>query len=389
MARAAGSDPVTSRELHSRSRSLVFELAGSSDDAELRDFLRRNPLPGWITLAYEREPDYFLGTTIEGDAHETILARERREGQLVGTYTRSLHQSFLNGRVESLGYLGLLRLAPQHRNRLAHLRDGFEVCRKYLHRDGRAAFYLTSIVESNRTARRVLTAGLPGLPTYRPLDVLSTLVLPCRRARAPGRSSVRIARASRADLGAVAGCLQRNYARYQCSPFWSEQDLRSEERCRNLSLDDFLLALRDDRVVGCAAIWDQRELKQHVVKAYAPRIARWRPAFNAIAPMLGLPRLPAVGEPLRQAYLSHVAVDDDDPAVLVSLVAAALRQGAERGLRLLTLGLSERNPMLPAVKRRFRHLQYRSLLYLVHWADGEDAVRGLDDRAAHVEAATL
>jgi hypothetical protein len=35
------------------------------------------------------------------------------------------------------------------------------------------------------------------------------------------------------------------------------------------------------------------------------------------------------------------------------------------------------------------HIEYRSILYLVHWEDGADAVELLDRRVPHVEVATL
>lgn len=156
----------------------VFEVAGAEHDATLRELLRAQPIPGWVTLSYEREPNYFLAAGIEGDVHDTLLARAASDGRVVGMFAHSEREAFVNGRVVRLGYLGQLRLDPAYRNSIRRLRAGFEACHRLLCDRGRAPLHLTSIIESNARARRLLLAGLPGLPTYRELCRFSTLVLP-------------------------------------------------------------------------------------------------------------------------------------------------------------------------------------------------------------------
>jgi len=368
---------------------LRFDLVTSRNEWEVRRLLRETPVPGWITLTYEREPDYLLGATLEGHVQQTVLARLGEDGTLVGTFGRSERAAFVNGDVRTLGYLGLLRMHERFRGRTRYLREGYEACRRFLHDSSRTPYYVTSIIESNTTARRVLEAGLPGLPTYRPWQGFSTLALPSRSWPARAPAGVAVVQGSADRRAEVAACLQRNYARYSLAPLWSEEDLASPERCRGLRPEDFVLAVRADRVVGCLAVWDQRAFKQHVVRGYSSRVERWRRPINLAARVSLLPRLPDVGRPLDEASLSHAAVDGDDAAILLALVSAALGMARARGLDFVTLGLSERNPMLAAVKARFRHLEYRSMLYLVHWEDGRAAAAALDDRPAHLEAATL
>ena len=368
---------------------LRFELAGAHNEWEVRQLLRETPLPGWISLTYQREPDYLLGTTLEGPLQQTVLARTADDGILVGTFSRSERLAFVNGTPRPLGYLGLLRMHDRFRGRTRYLREGYEACRRFLHDPARTPYYVTSIIEGNATARRVLEAGLPGLPTYRPWQAFSTLALPCGRRPVRMPAGTRIVPGSPELLGDIAACLQRNYARYSLAPCWTADDLASPERCRGLQAQDFHVALRGDRVVGCLALWDQRAFKQHVVHGYAPGVARWRVPINLTARLLSLPHLPEQGAALAEAALAHAASDDDDPAVLLALIAAARADAWRRGLEVVTLGLARRNPMLRSVQAAFRHLEYRSILYLVHWDDGRTAAAALDDRPAHLEAATL
>ncbi len=121
--------------------------------------------------------------------------------------------------------------------------------------------------------------------------------------------------------------------------------------------------------MGCLALWDQGGFKQVVVRGYGPRLARWRPWLNRLSPILGTPRLPEPGQRLPHAYLSHVAVDGDDPGIFQALVEAAYAEARARGLVYGVIGLASRHPWRAWLEKRFRPREYASTLYTVHWEE--------------------
>jgi hypothetical protein len=149
------------------------------------------------------------------------------------------------------------------------------------------------------------------------------------------------------------------------------------------------MAIRQGRVVGCLACWDQRAFKQVVVRGYSPTLARWRPLVNMAAPWLGSPSLPAVGQPLALGYLSHAAVDNDRDAVMIALVTAACRHARAAGLDDVAIAFSAGNPLLSAIARHFRHRPFVSVLAIANWPDGDERLRSLDGRLPHPEVAVL
>ena len=44
----------------------TLRLAALTDEAALRRMLRENPMPGAISLTFEREPDYFAAAGVDG-----------------------------------------------------------------------------------------------------------------------------------------------------------------------------------------------------------------------------------------------------------------------------------------------------------------------------------
>ncbi|HVT57026.1 MAG TPA: hypothetical protein VHR45_01385 [Thermoanaerobaculia bacterium] len=377
----------------SRAPSTVVDIATAADEPELRRLLRDHPLAGEIRVTLEREPDTALAAAVEGEPHATIVAR-RRDGSLCGMGSRTVTDAFVNGRPSRLGYLSQLRLDWEERRRAGLLRllaGGYEKLRG-LRAAGEAPFDLTSVVADNRAARRLLGAGLPGLPAYVELEPFVTLVLsPPRRGRTwrPEAlpAGVTAVRGAPEIMAKVAACLERSRRRYQFAPRFTTAQLVSPVRSRGLAPRDFHLAVRGGQVIGCLALWDQSGFKQVVVRGYGRRLTLLRPALNRLSPLIGRPRLPAAGELLPHAYVSHVAVDGDDPRIFAALLASAYREAAGRFLYLVA-GFAERHPFLASLRRRAR--QYRSVLYAVCWEkEGKAAVAALDGRIPHLEVALL
>jgi len=88
---------------------LTVDFAAPADDAGIRGLLRRQAMPGRISLAFPRDPDFSLGCAITGDDYKIVVARAADE--IVGVACRSVRHVFINGRPERLGYLARLERA--------------------------------------------------------------------------------------------------------------------------------------------------------------------------------------------------------------------------------------------------------------------------------------
>jgi hypothetical protein len=366
---------------------LIVDLARPEDDPEIRRLLRDNPMDGAIRVSLEREPNAFLAASVEGDRHTTVVARDADSGRIVGMGTRAVWNAFVNGEPRRLGYLSQLRIDRAARaslNTRRLLAAGYAALRD-LRQPDETPFDLTSIIADNDAARRLLGKGVPGLPIYHELSRFVTLVLPAVRPRR-GRGPVTIEPGVSERIPEIADCLVRNRRRFQAAPWFTAEDLRSPERSRGLAPADFRLALRDGRVAGCLALWDQGGFKQAVVRGYAPGLARWRPWINRLPRSLGIPRLPDPGEPLPHATISHVAVDQDDPEIFQALLESANAEACARRYAYIVIGFAAGHPWLTWLEKRFRPRRYESMLYTVHWDGGAEP---LDDRPVHVEAALL
>lgn len=360
-----------------RAAGLAFAPATIADAEDIAAILRDNPLGGKFRITMERGDNPFAADFGLSDNHVIMLARDPA-GIAVGMCERVVYRCYVDGEVVRLPYLGGLRVNASHRNRIGAVRAGFQALREF-ERVGEADFALTSITADNDKAVRLLTAGLPGLPRYEAAGEYSTFVLgvgtsllsslgqrPRQRkgwGSKPSATSIRPATA--ADLPAIAALLNRENARFDFAPVWSAADLANLGR-HSLEPQHFLIAGEAPRLTGCIAVWDQTAAKQTVMRGYPQLVSRFRRLINLASPLTGMPRLPRVGEALRQVVLSHVAVVDDDPALFDFLLDAALAQASARGFDSAILGMASERGLAGRARRR-RTIEYRTVLYRVSW----------------------
>ena len=368
---------------------LTFEAATKDTEAQLRRLLRENPVGGNIQVSLEREPNAFHAAGISGDEYQMMLAFGGDPRHVIGSGGRFELVTYVNGREQRVGYFGELRAEGGLRTRRKLLLGSYETMRRF-HEAGNVPFYMTTIIEDNHAARRLLEAGLGDMPTYRPLEKMVTFTIPARAGARRRRGLRRIVSGHERSLPSMAERLQEHGSRYQFYPQWNAATLRSAIRCRGLSPADFLLCNdRNAEILGSLALWDQRAFKQTVIRGYSRQLARARPFVNLVAPVLGRPRLPAPGARLESAFLSHVAVAEDDGETLEALIACSCRHAIERGIDYVMISFAQRHPLTEVVRKRFPCHSYVSVLYVVYWEDGAGAAESLDNRIPHPEVAIL
>jgi len=330
-----------------------FHRAGPADAPDVLRLLRV-PTGGRYALSFERAPDPFADP-LPPQRHAFVLARDAATGETVGLCERSVREGFIEGQRVLLPYLGALRIAPEYRHRIAILKGGFATLREQVEQADEHPLALTAIDPANTAALRVLTAGVVGLPRYTPLGDYATLML---RAGGSGDSSV--TEATEADREDIDTLLAHSAARRTFAPTWSAAAIGWP----------LLVLRRAGRLLGVAGVWDQRAFRQVVVHGYPRGVGAARPLLNALAPLARLPALPRPGEAIAQAYLSPLALsDEDDTQTLLALVRAALAKARAIGLGVLTLGLPAAHPWRAAVRRQGRAVEYRTRLFGVQWGD--------------------
>jgi len=361
-----------------------IDLTTPADDLELRKLLRRNPIPGPISVTFEREPSFFDSCRIRGPFVQVGVGRDRRTGKIIGLGTRSIASAFVNGDPTPLGYLADLRLEPDYRGGTLIAR-GYRFL-KYLHDDGRTTLYTTMIFAGNHVALRTLASGRARLPRYHDLGVIHAPGINIRRMRPAICADCEILRGSEGLLPEIVECLNRNNARRQFAPVHTVEMFKL--RWREFRVEDFFIAVRGGRLIGVLGCWDQTSFKQTRIAGYTAPLRWLVPAANVLHPLIGTPRFPQPGEEVPYFYIGFLAVDGDDLRVFRALLRFLYNQTVGGRYAYAILALHERDPLLPAL-REYSLTSFSGRLFCVTFDDGEASFRNLDGRVPYMEAATF
>lgn len=361
-----------------------IELATAADDHKLRELLRSSPIPGQISVTFEREPSFFDSCHIRGNFFQVGVGRDRRTGEIVGLGTRSVSSGFINGRPQPLGYLADLRLRPQYRGGTLIAR-GYRFLRQ-LHQDHRTQLYTTIIFSENQAALTTIASGRAGLPQYHDMGTIHSPGINIRGVEPPIDAACEILRGSEELLPAIIECLNRNNSRRQFAPVHTVTMFRNQ--WRDFRIENFYVSVRGSEVVGVVGCWDQSSFKQTRVAGYGPRLRWMVPLVNTLRPVTRAPRFPKPGEEVAYFYLSFIAIDDDDLPIFRALLRSAYNAAVGQGYLYAILALHERDPLLPAL-RDYSLTPFSGRLFCVTFEDGENLFRELDGRVPYLEASTF
>jgi hypothetical protein len=345
-----------------------FRLAGPDDDARLRAVLRANGLPTWVEMAMQYEPSYFAAHNWFG--HDwAVLAEER--GATVGMYSAGIKPVHLDGRAERIGYLGGLRVNTEHRHRIRHLRAGYASIPALAPERGTRDWWFTVVSADNAAARRLLEAGVRGLPVYRPLGDYLTLALPTARAQRNG--AWRVARAD--EAATLIAFHNAQAAQLQLSP------VLDAALVARIGLEHFRVHERGGALAGVVALWDQRAFKQIVARRYRAPLGALIPLYNLAARLTRRIPLPRTGGVLAQCHLAFLALDEtathDGLALMRDLLAHCATPIAALGLHAGHALIGQLEPL--------RALRYPARVYAV----GADAAPLRKARPVQPEVALL
>jgi hypothetical protein len=347
-----------------RRSALRFTFATEADDPAIRRLLRENPIVGKIRLTFEREPDYFMAHGIVSE-DQTIVAFD--EERLLCMGRCSIRECFLNGTPARVGYLSELRLDQKAQGRFDILRRGYKFFRD-AYSDNPPELWFTSIAADNERSIRFLERRLPGMPLYTFLSEFVTALLPVPRRGnfASNSTGIRFIPGSETLVDRIADFLNRNAAHHQLPTYWAADALLSLNRL-GLRLENFILMMKGETLLSCAALWDQRSFRQIVIRGYSPQFGLLRPFLNAFSSLTGNPRLPKIGATLAQAFVSPLAISE--PQFFAPLLQELRTLARRSGIDLLTLGFPLGDHCLKILRDHFHTREYHSRLYAVSWRD--------------------
>ncbi len=369
--------------MSSRNSRYIFGSATPEDAGEILEILEDMEFDGKISLTFTRRPDPYASFKREGKDVEILVSRDTWKNRLTSIAATSINPMFLDGEPTDVGYLFGLRVRKEYRRRYLLLPKGFTYLFG-LHKDKQVPFYITTILEENETARRLLEKKRKNMPVYEYFGDYETYALTTGK-RAGKAKDFLFRQAERKDLEPLVNFLWKQGQNYQFFPVLEAADLADEDR--SLSYRDFyLLCSRENEILAAGAVWDQRRYKQYVLSGYGGIYKTLYP-ISFLFPLFGYPALAKPGSILNFFTLSFWCIRDNQPAIFDRF----LRHVSEmtKSYSYFVLGMDTRHPLRDRLRKR-PHILYKARMYLVYEHDHEEHAKTIDrSRIPYLEIGRL
>jgi hypothetical protein len=299
-----------------------------------------------ISIVVDRQPDVFLLPRL----------RSRRArfaglflGNELGGFAMMLEKNvFVRGMEKTAFYFGSLYVEPWARGNgfLSLLPDFFFSGLPESDIIGYAA-----AMRDNKAAQRWIGEGrstrLPGLHVKAVGQWRVSTILAAFPSRQKLPFSIRRARPE--DLGAVAGLFLEENSRRLFYPSVSQETIAEDmAKLPDFGADNYYLAERERKIVGVCCAWDMTRIKRNLVLRYGRRLRKARWLYQAFGSWLGLPGLPAEGQPFRDVTITDYAVRDGDPDILRALLLFIFQEIRRKKYHLLVFGCEAGDPLSTA-----------------------------------------
>ena len=273
-------------------------LASANDGKEILRILESSAAKGSIELIYTRRPDAYESYMKESGEARVFISRDGERA--IGTCAEVIREVYIGGEVCRVAYICGLKKDAEYGGGVGlgarFIRD--------LQRDD-IDFYFCSVVAENTDARRMFEKSRRLLEMKQTVGYKTYILSPKVKVKAK-KHSFTFRRATENDRDRLIDFLNSEGKKKDMFPV-----IKSFDEFHNLGVEDFYLLLDGESIVATAALWNQTEYKQYVVKRYG-RIIKLARIFNPFLSAFRYIKLPKENEPLDFPMLAFFLCKNDN-----------------------------------------------------------------------------
>lgn len=360
---------------------LNIDYAVREDDKAIRRIIRNTQMESPISIVFDRQPSYFDSLKLEGNDHITIVGKDQG-GIVRGFGTCVFKKAFINGNIETIGYLHNLRLEKAFRDGYS-LALGYRKFRESVH-SKKAFCYITSILKNNKKAQSILTSGKGGLPSYQPLTDYRTFIIKSGVKRAKNRVNVKQFDNHHRDR--IYDFMMQYGKSHNFFPYLSKREL-FDERALHIKTSRIFFIERNNKITAMAGLWDISRVKQLHIASYSPMVNILRPFHNMLSYIRSTPSLPPVNKTLSYSYIFPLMNDDADDNDMMNLIDSLSALSQRNSNKFFITGCI-RNSSMESILNTYPHIRMDSSIYAVDWYNDPN-INTLRSNPLHIEVARL
>ena len=348
-------------------------LASSADGKEILHILESSAAKGSIELIYTRRPDAY--ESYMKDTGEARVFISRDGSRAVGTCAELIREVYIGGEICRAAYICGLKKDAAYAGGVGF---GASLIKDLQQND--VDFYYCSVVSENAEARKMFGKSRRFISLEPILGYKTYILNPKARIKAP-KHGFTFRRATERDTAKLLEFLNAEGKKRDMFPV-----VRTTEDYHGLHIGDFYLLLDGEDIVAAAALWNQTEFKQYVVKRYGGLMKTAR-FFNPLLSALRYIKLPKENEPLDFPMLSFFLCKDDS-ADNFRIFLSEIRREIVKHYGMFVIGLPDSHFAKP-IMDKLPGIGFRTELYEIRFPWSGQTYKAPDVSHAFFECGLL
>jgi predicted N-acetyltransferase YhbS len=310
----------------------MVRQATPSDNEQLLRLTSQSAMEGKISLRIDRGPDFFALLEKRGESTTFVIEQNHK---IVGSISLSKGQAYIDQQLTTLHYISDLKIDQMSQGRQVAYRL-MKTLNDFI--QGQEADLVLGIVADGNFKMDAILAGRLGLPKFESIGTFKVFqFLPARTSPHFSSCEVYEAPASPHLVQLVNAFSQK----YQLGKFLPRD-------CQK----KFLIAVKQGAIVAALSMLDTSSLKQNVVIKVGPLLHSLLLSSQFLP--LPLPRLPALGEPIRMLYVDNFFYAAGHEEAFLFLMQKARHLAYQQQFHFLSLGLHTKDPLIHFFKSWFK-----------------------------------
>ena len=349
-------------------------LAELDEGKRILEILETSPAKGAIELLYTRRPNAYESYHKESNDVRVHVIKD--EEAIIATSAEIIRDVYINGEVKKTSYLCGLKKDPYY--------DGVvnfgKLFFKSLTRED-IDCYFCSVVEDNKEARALFEKRRKRVMNMDYLQTYTTYMFkPYFKFKVVENNFV-FKQVEKSEEEAVVKFLNEEGKNKNFFPV-----INSLEQFTDLSANDFYILKKDDEIIACGALWNQKNYRQYIVKKYngMMKLARF---FNPLISKLGYMRLPKEDTPIDFPMLSFF-ISKDDNAEYYKIFLNYIVKEIKKKYDMFVIGNTE-NSFSNEIYKGLKSIKFNTKIYSIDFVFGKGKVQDIDENKLWLECGLL
>ena len=315
---------------------ITFRLATREDNRQLIELAAATGMEGETALRIDRNPDFFKLLEKRGESRVFVALDGNR---IIGSLCVSLQKVWVGGQIETLHYVGDLKVTASHRNQGIGLQLCNELANEIVPQGADLAFL--NVARGNSKPFSFFK-DRPNIPDFDNIGIYKIQQFIGRRKMVSDPDY----EVKETPVSEELTCfLNRHYSKYELGPVIT-----------NVHLDDTLiLTIRDKgKIIAAICLSDTMHMKQNVVLKLSLKLKWTLNILNSLSRISGFSKMPVLNQPVLMLYIKYLAVDHNDKKLVKLLINQARHMVYRKSYSFASIGLHEKDPLLKCFDGMFR-----------------------------------